>query len=147
MARTRPVIGEFRHRVAVCSMKDVVETDGNMSLSRKDVYHSWARIVVSVGSNFGKDGQSVGQSRDVRTHKIMIRFRRDIDFTQAVWFYEERMQSAGRWYKVIAWADYGETAEYLEADVRLVERGAVLSPPAEPEGICTVVAMPEGVNL
>jgi head-tail adaptor len=128
-------------------MKDVVESDGNMSLSRKDVYHSWARITVSIGSNFGKDGLSIGQSRDVRTHKIMIRFRRDIDFTQTVWFYEERLQSAGRWFKVIAWQDYDEAANFLEADVRLVERGAVLSPPTEPNALNAVVDLPPGVAL
>lgn len=146
MARARPIISEFKHRVAVCSMKDVVETDGNMSLSREDVYHCWARVVVSQGSNFSKDGQSIGQSRDVRTHKILIRFRRDIDFSQTVWFYEKRLQSAERWFKVIVWKDYDEAAEFLEADVRLVERGAVLSPPAEGSDTYAM-PIPEGVVL
>lgn len=149
MASARFVIASFKHRVAVCSMKDVVEQNGTMSLTRADVYHAWAKIVPSVKSMFSSDGYAVKQSADARTHKIVIRFRRDLDITSAAWLYEERLQSGNRWFKVLAIAEAGECGEYLEMDCRLVERGVETSPPVDPVATLPggAVPLPKGVSL
>lgn len=144
-------ISAFKHRVAVCSMKDVVLENDGMSLSRQDVYHCWASITPSVKTLYSGSGNAVKQSRDVRTHQLVVRFRRDIDFTQAAWFYDERLQSGGRWFKLLAMVEAGENAEYLECDVRLVERGFAMSAPApadEPQqGASLMRPAPTGAQL
>lgn len=148
----RYTIAQFKHRLAVCSAADVVEADGTMRLLRQDVYHCWARIVVSVGSLYGKNGDSIKQSGDTRTHRITVRFRRDIDFTQAAWFYEERLQSGPRWFKLLDMYEAEEAGEYLECNCRLVTR-AVATPPVEPGMVVEppvpfgAMAAPAGVKL
>lgn len=129
----RVQISELRHRVAVCSMKDVVIAEtGEISLAREDAYHCWAAITASVKTLFNAAGSAVKQSRDVRTHILTVRYRRDVDFTQAAWFYEQRLQSGGRWFKLLAMVEDGE---YLQCDVRLVERGfEIAKPQGEPDG-------------
>lgn len=151
MASTLP-IAQFKHRLAVCSMNDVVEQGGNMVLRRQDVYHCWAKIVPSVGGLFGASGDAIKQGRDVRTHKITIRFRRDIDFTQTAWFFEQRLQSGGRWFKLLDMYETNEDAAYLECAVRLVERSLTV-PPVNPVANCQpelplgAMAVPNGVDL
>jgi head-tail adaptor len=131
MAASRYVIGDFKHRVSVCSMRDVaVGTD--ISLTRKDVYQCWAKIIPMSQSLFNGTGDAIKQSREIRTHKIIIRFRRDIDFTQTAWFYEERRQSGARWFKLLEFAEQNEASMYLEANCRLVGRGDQLTPPVTP---------------
>lgn len=149
MGAARYPIKDFKHRVAVCSMADVVDDSGRMWLSRKDVYHCWARIAVSVSSMFSKEGQAVRQGRNERTHKITIRMRRDIDFTVAAWLYEERLQSPPRWFKVLSYQEQGEAGEFLELDCRLTERSAEASLPAEKPADCPPAALPlpSGVDL
>lgn len=152
MPRLIQTIAEFKHRVAVCSMDDVVEQGGNMVLRRKDVYHCWAKIKPSQGSLYTGDGDAVKQNRETRTHKITIRFRRDIDFTQAAWFYEERLQSGGRWFKLLAMNEQLDAGMYLDCDVRLVSRG-LITPPVPPVATCQsdlplgVLPTPQGVEL
>lgn len=129
-------------------MQDVIDTAGQMSLTRKNVYHCWASIKVSQGSLFNAEGSAVRQAESVRTHRVYIRFRRDIDFTQAAWLYEERLQSGARWFKILAVRDCDESGNLLEADCRLVERGVLLQAPKDvPAPVLGVVAMPEGVML
>lgn len=146
MAAAHYSIKDFKHRVAVCSMKDVVNDAGEMRLTRKDVYHCWAKITVSVSSMFSKEGQAVRQGRNERTHKIVIRMRRDIDFTVAAWLYEERLQSPPRWFKVLSYQEQGEAGEFLELDCRLTERGMEAAAPAE-ESLPAAMPLPEGVQL
>lgn len=150
MGAARYTIAAFKHRVAICSMQDVVNEAGEMRLTRKDVYHAWAKIIVSVSSQFSKEGQAVNQSRNSRTHKIIIRMRRDIDFTVAAWLYEERLQSPPRWFKVLSYQEQGEAGEYLELDCRLTERGEEASKPATGEACAPAGAampLPEGLAL
>lgn len=132
-------------------MKDIVVTGGEISLVREDVYHCWAAIIPSVKSLFNSSGTAIKQSRDVRTHILVIRFRRDMDFTQAAWFYEQRLQSGGRWFKLLAMAEQDEGGEYLECDVRLVERGFEMSQPQDVESADDpanfMVGKPSGVAL
>lgn len=148
MGAARYTIKDFSHRVAVCSMSDIVDEAGEMRLTRKDVYHCWAKIIVSVSSMFSKEGQAVKQGRNERTHKIVIRMNRDIDFTVAAWLFEERLQSPSRWFKVLSYQEQGEAGEYLELECRLTERGADAAKPAEaPACAPAAVPLPDGVRL
>lgn len=149
-ASKRFVIADFSHRVAICSMQDVVDTAGTMSLRREDVYHAWANIAVSASSTFGKDGQVVKQSRDARTHRITVRMRRDLDITVAAWLYDKRLQSPSRWFKILSYEETGESGEYLTFDCRLVQRAADAVEPAAPVASCepsVAMPMPQGVVL
>lgn len=130
-------------------MKDVVESGGQMSLARKDVYHCWARVVATSNSYFNGAGDAIKQSRDARSHQICIRMRRDIDFTQAAWLYEERLQSGARWFKILDMREQNENGQYFEFDCRVVERGVSLQPPKPdaPAPVLGAVAMPAGVRL
>lgn len=144
-------IADFKHRVAVCTMHDVVEQGGNMILRRADAYHAWAKIVPSVGGLFNGAGNAIKQSGDVRTHKLTIRFRTDIDFTQTAWFFEQRLQSGGRWFKLLSMYEKDEAGRFLECNVRLVSRGAVVPPSqTQPERgplPFGATAVPDGVKL
>lgn len=145
-------LSSFKHRITVCSMKDVIIAGGEISLARQDIYPCWAAIIPSVKTMFNAAGSAIKQSRDVRTHILVLRMRRDMDFTQAAWFYEQRLQSGGRWFKMLAMVDQNERGQYLECDVRLVERGFEMSQPqGEPdgEGVAAglMTAKPSGVQL
>ena len=37
-------IAQLRHRIVLCTMQDVVEKDGRMHLTRKEVVETWARV-------------------------------------------------------------------------------------------------------
>ena len=54
-------ISDLRHRIALCSMRDVVEEGGTMMLSRTEVAKCWASIVPykSQGSFIGMGGYLV----------------------------------------------------------------------------------------
>lgn len=146
--RTQINIREFKHRVALCSMKDVVEEGGIMTLTRQDVYHCWAKITVYLKSLFSKEGYSIKQNENDRTHHIFIRNRRDIDITSAAWVYEERLQSPPRWFKVIGIFDQSEDGEYIAIDARLVEKSMDISPPVEANKINLKPSpLPTGVEL
>lgn len=151
MAGAKYPLAAFKHRVAVCSMKDVVTSDGGMSLSREDVYHCWAAIIPSVKTLFGPGGDAIKQSRDVRTHKLVLRARFDLDLSQSAWFFEQRLQTGGRWFKLLGMIDQNECGEYWECDVRLVERGFTMSTPAAEAPACAPLlatpTLPEGVKL
>lgn len=145
-----PLIKDFRHRVHLCSQKDVVLDSDMLRLSRTDVYACWANIVASKGSMFSSEGYNLDK-KPVRTHKLTIRYNRNVDFTQAAWFYEERLQSGARWYKALGWTELEERGLYLVFDVRLVDRGFEAIEPTAPvatdHGPLAAVPLPGGVRL
>lgn len=94
-------IKNYDHKVALCSMNDVVDEGGTMRLTRKEVLLTWAKIEVRRGSFIGAAGFSIMQPLDRRTHIITLRHRVDLEITSAAWVYEARLKSAPRWYKVL----------------------------------------------
>lgn len=143
-------IADFRHRVAICTMQDVVESNGMMALSRKDVYHCWAYIDHVRLSAFAKGGFSVKDLIDERTHSIVIRYNRTIDYTTSAWIYEERLQSGPRWFKLLRHVVSNEDGEYLICDAKLVERGDEVRKPVDTDKFATVggaIPLPAGVSL
>ena len=145
-------IMDFRHRINICSMHDVVLTQaGTIELTRKDVYNCWAYIKPVRMSMFDILGNAIQEDRNERTHEIVIRARRDFDYSSAAWAYEKRLQSGDRWYKLTRCAVYLEDGEYMEFDARLVERGDTLSKPATVEevakSVLEAVPMPQGIKF
>lgn len=137
-------IREFRHRLRICSEKDVVN-NGNMSLSRDDIYSGWAKIEPKKSSQFAGNGVAI--SGDARTHKIYMNYRRDMQMSGKAWLYEERLQSAPRWFKILSVIDDGC---YWCFDCKLTERGDGLIPPQKPVECVennSAVSMPKGVRL
>ncbi len=142
-------IASLKHRVAICSMKDVVVGPSEITLAREPVYNAWACIEQKRKSLFSGSGDAIKQNRETQTHLVIIRFRRDIDFTQAAWFYEQRLQSGARWFKVLEMGEDVEDGEFMKFSCRMVERGADISPPvaAEAPGAHYVNGLPQGVKL
>ena len=139
-------IAKMRHRVHLCSQKDVVE-DGTLKLNRKGVLSMWAAIEAKSGSTFSTTGAAFGDSQNRRTHVIMTRYHRDLDITVMAWVYEERRKSAARWFKIIRWY---EKDEYFVFDCRLVEQGgsAIVEPThTDEQRTGPAKGLPEGVKF
>lgn len=132
-------IASLKHRVAFCSMEDVVVENAEMRLTRKDVYHGWACIEPKSASQFSVSGFTIKESTEKQTHEIYTRERRDINITSAAWFFEERLQASPRWYKILSYKDDGEGWWCFKC--HLVERSDEISRPtiAQP--------LPDGVLL
>lgn len=147
----RPIpykILDFKHRIKICTMQDVVLLEeGVMQLTREDVYNCWAYINPIRLSMFSFVGIGIQEDRSERTHEIIIRNRRDIDFSASAWAYEKRLKSGDRWYKLLRNVVYQENGEFMVFDARLVERGDTLSKPAEENSAIKAMPLPQGVKL
>jgi len=126
-------IADLRHRVVLCSMRDVVEQNGIMSLTRTEVVETWARIrpfltFGSKGTFFGVQGYTVLDPKLHQSHWIAIRFQHDIDINSTAWVYESRRKGLPRWYKVLG-ATETEDHRYIEIACHLHERAETISPP------------------
>ena len=151
----RPVpyrIIDMHHRVTICTMHDVAMTEeGVMSLTREGIYNCWAAIETVRLSMFSVDGFGIREDRSERTHSIIIRNRRDIDYSSAAWAYEKRLKSGDRWYKLTRGIVYREEGEYMQFDARLVERGDTLTKPETIEDVARsvldAIPLPHGIKL
>lgn len=145
-------IAKLKHRVKLCSQADVVTGDGEFTLSRATVLTVWAGIEVKQSSMFNREGGfAIGEANTRQTHVITTRYRRDIDIGQTAWIYEERLQSAPRWFKVLAVSDYDECWIFK---CRLYQQGeAAVAPTDEddseykPEMPGSAVPLPPGIKL
>lgn len=143
-------LANLRHRVHLCSQKDVV-IDGDMRLNREGVLTMWAEIVAKSASAFTANGASVGDEKKLRTHVITTRYHRDFDVSNMAWIYEERRKSAPRWFKVIRVNQTEKSgSEFFMFDCRLIERAADLVEPASPapnRPAGPAMSLPDGVKL
>lgn len=129
MARYKqPKLSDLRNRVALCSMKDVVEKDGYMTLARDAVARVWGRVdsQTTLPSFIGPAGYAVIESEARPTHIITIRGRTGVDITSAAWVYEEFLKSPPRWYKVLG---FFEDEGWLGLQCHLVEKSDMATPP------------------
>lgn len=133
MAWSNMNISNFRHRVAVCSMKDVVIDGTTMELAREDIYRTWAQIDELEASMFSRLGFAIKEKVDDLTHIIYIRYRQDIDYTNTVWLYEQKLKSSPRWFKVQGTQDYTEVGRFMRFACRIVQQGGPITLPV-PEG-------------
>lgn len=146
--RNRPKINLLTHRIALCTMHDVVDNDGVMSLIRKGVLYTWAEIRARRTNMFSPQGVTVEESVSVETHRIIIRARYDMDISSAAWVYEQRLQSGDRWYKVLGIRDSEFREEFTVISCRMIETGDVMSKPVENVPNSTISRpVPDGVKF
>lgn len=140
----RATIADFKHRIRLCTMSDVVINETEISLNREMRTHCWAKIEESRGSAFAS-GVVVGESREKESHKITVRYNADLLVSVYAWVYEERRKSPPRWYKVLSVRDVGENGEFTEFSCRLVEKNDLAPKPSNVIG--DAVSLPQGVRL
>lgn len=145
-------IASLKHRIALCTMHDIVDKNGTMELAREDVFQAWAAIENKKGSSFSRAGYTVEEKQDVQTHEIYLRYRRDFEISNMAWVFEERAVSAPRWFKVLKIKDAGEKAQFWCLSCRLVESSddatfPVATPAEGEEPFSIVASLPRGVNL
>lgn len=141
-------IAKLRHRVHLCSQKDVVQ-DGMLLLNREGVMSMWASIEEKAASTFSPHGAAMLDAANKRTHLVMTRYHRDVDVTALAWLYEARLKSAPRWFKILKVAvTEGKGNQFFKFECRLVEAVAEVEPVAEkPKATGPVWGLPEGVKL
>jgi len=121
-------ISDLSSRVAVCSMKDVVEQNGQMELRRKEIATLWACVRPNTTSMsfMSPYGYATMETADRRTHFIYIRRKTYLDITTAAWIYEQRRVTPPLWYKVLG---YYEEGCWITMPVHLQERSDLAQPP------------------
>lgn len=124
------VMKKFKHRLAVCSARDVV-VEGKLEFSKKFIYEGWAMINPRRQQTFSPNGHSILEEKDRRTHFIHMRYRHDIEITSSAWLYEKRLKSAPRWFKILFVGDEYEDGRYFKFDCRLMEMGDNLIDPED----------------
>ena len=142
-------IAQLRHRVHLCSQKDVV-VEGTLRLNREGVLSMWAMIEAKASSAFATTGAAVNDQRNKRTHIITTRYHRDLDISVMAWIYEARLKSAPRWFKVlkVTQSEQGGS-EFFKFDCRIIESAADIVEPAPEKDHhhSPVLGLPPGVKL
>ena len=126
-------ISQLRHRIVLCTMQDVVEKDGRMHLTRKEVVETWARVRPFVtfgakGSFISQAGYHVLDPNLHQSHWIVIRVQHRVDITAMAWIYEARRLAMPRWFKILGTIET-EDNRWVEMAVHLHERSDAASPP------------------
>lgn len=124
-----PRVNELDHRIALCTMHDVVEKNGVMVLKRTAVARIWARIISrqTLANNFlSPDGFSIMEQVKRTTFFITFRHRVEVELTSAAWVYEEFRKSPPRWYKVVG---FTEIPEWTTIHAHLYERSGKVEKP------------------
>ncbi len=142
-------IASLRHRVKLCSQKDVVNADGDLQLNREGVLSMWASIEEKAASAFSNRGAELTKSGEKRTHIVMTRYHHSFDVSNLAWLYEERMKSSPRWFKILR---VGQTehkgSQMFKFECRLMERSDSAVKPIEPlNELSPALGLPEGVKL
>lgn len=148
--KKRYPISDFRHRLRLCSQTDVVN-DGTLFLARQGVQSVRAKIKPHKASTFSREGATIKESRDARTHVVTIRHFDDLSISTYAWLYEERIKSPARWFKILSVVETEQGgSRYYMFDCRLHEATDNAPAPDEqpPEGgLDPVVGLPQGVSL
>lgn len=123
----RPTIADLKHKMFVCSAKDIVLDGETIVLERSAVYSGWAAVESKRASTFVPQGVSVSEPRETTTHVIAMRYRSDIQVSSSAWLYEERRKSAPRLFKITRVV---EDCDFFYFHCRLTERGDLITPVA-----------------
>lgn len=143
LAKPKVKMSDLSHRVALCTMHDVIDKDGAMHLIRSPVMWIWAYIdnALNLPSFISPDGFAFRESYDAwKSHRIIIRAQSGVQATSAAWVYEMRLKSPPRWYKVLG---FNESDAWLLLITHLIERSDNAVPPA----ISPFAAQPSKVPL
>jgi head-tail adaptor len=121
-------ISDLRNRVSLCTMHDVVEKGGVMTLTREDIATVWAQIYAQphLPSFISKYGYAIKEPAERPTHLITVRYKIDLDLSNTAWIYEVRLKSPPRWYKMIGFYD---NENWIVMHAHLVERSNIATPP------------------
>ncbi|KRR21355.1 hypothetical protein CQ14_06815 [Bradyrhizobium lablabi] len=121
-------ISDLRNRISLCTMQDVVEEGGVMTLARIEIATVWAAIYAQphLPSFISPYGYAIKENADRRTHLITVRYKVDLDLTSAAWVYEVRRKSPPRWYKVLGFYD---NENWIVMHCHLVQRSERATPP------------------
>lgn len=144
-------IKDLRHKVWLCTAKDVVAAPGEIEIARQPVLWAWARIQPKRGQQFAASGFAAHDEAERPSHEITIRFRPDVDIRSTAWLYEERPQSGRRWYKVLEHRD-SECGRWVLLRSRLIEKGGIAQAPNSPAtaastSLPAAAPLPPGVVL
>ena len=156
-------ISRLRHRVRLCTQKDVVVVGTtDLKLAREEVMETWANITTKQPSAFSPHGASlraIARNRETQagpehavsnpqTHIIVTRYHRDLNVSVLAWIYEARLKSSPRWFKVLRVSSTEEMgSEFFMFSCRLFERGDNLLEPEAPKRFNAAVELPVGVKL
>lgn len=141
-------LASFRHRVLLCSQKDVVIEDATLRLRREGVAEFWAKIEPKKATEFTVHGMASKDTRNRRTHVITLRYRYDLNLSDMAWVYEARVRSSPRWYKVLNVEEIENSrGQFWNLECRLVERSDDLVEPTEAATGGVVQPLPSGVEL
>lgn len=141
-------IAKLQHRVILCSQRDVIKPNGDLTLNRGEVAEMWANIEQKQGSSFNRQGAAMNDARSRQTHVITVRYRWDLNISVMAWIYEKRLKSPPRWFKVLKTGQTEHAGNAFQTfSCRLVERSddAVEPTPEAIEG--PAMHMPHGVKL
>ena len=121
-------IKDLKHRVAICTMKDVVVSNDTMELRREAVVWTRAKIEqqTHLPSFLSPDGFAIKEYATRATHRIRVRSGLEIDYTSAAWIYEEFFKSPPRWYKVLGFVD--DSLRFVMLECHLVESSEKAKP-------------------
>lgn len=130
MARAEPKIAKLKHRIALCTMKDVV-VGQDMHLSREAVTYTWAAIehMTHLSSFISRAGFAIHENAERGTHRITVRRGLDVEYSSAAWIYEQRLKSPPRWYKVLGFVD---ECDWIMLECHLVEKSDTAQPVDSP---------------
>lgn len=142
----RPGIAALRHKVVLCSQRDVIDNDGDLTLNRTEVRELWADIEPKAAQRMTQQG-AAREERDRRSHIIYTRAMADINLSQMAWVYERRLKSAPRWFKVLKVTETEHRGSpFWMLDVRLYERTDDAVEPTD-SGFTAAKKMPHGIEL
>jgi len=143
-------IASLRHRVHLCTQSDVVE-DGDLRLNREGVLTMRASIERWASTEFSPAGAAMRNARNRRSHVIRTRYHPDLNVSALAWIYEERLNSAPRWFKIVNVSQTENKGRPLFMfDVRVHERGDNLVQPAvedQDNPLSAATGLPDGVSL
>ena len=121
-------ISDLRNKISLCTMRDVVEEGGVMTLARDNIATVWAQVYPQphLPSFVSRYGYAVQEPAARATHLITVRYQIDLDISTAAWIYEARLKSPPRWYKVLG---FYEKENFITMHAHLVERSEFATPP------------------
>lgn len=122
-------IADFKHRLVVCSVDDVVNAPDSISLVKKGMYAGNAVIETKRSQTFAANGTTFQDKQKQVSHRITMNYRPDVEISNAAWLYEERRLSAPRWFKVVAVREESGNDCFV-FDCRLTERSDDAAPPS-----------------
>lgn len=121
MAEKKIKIADLKHRIALCTAKDVVVNGSTMEIRRETVKWAWANIEhqTHLSSFLSQAGYATKEIAERPTHRIRVRYGLELDYSATAWVYEQRLKSPPRWYKFLGFV---EECDFVMLECHLQER-------------------------